>query len=121
MLIAYWITAGLTALAVLGAGAFKLVRSKEQLAASGMSWTEDFGPTPIKLIGLAEVLGAVGLVVPMATGILPILSPIAAALLAVIMIGAAVVHLRRSEPPIPFAIAALAIAASVLGFLVIRG
>lgn len=121
MLIAYWIIAALTALAVLGAGVFKLVRSKQQLAASGMAWTEDFGPTQIKLIGVAEVLGAIGLIVPMATGILPILSPIAAALLAVVMIGAAVVHLRRSEPPIPFAIAALALAASVLGFLVVLG
>ncbi|MFT4284609.1 MAG: DoxX family protein [Protaetiibacter sp.] len=119
MLIAYWIVAGLTALAFLAAGGMKLARSKEQLAASGMAWTEDFSSVQIKLIAAAEVLGALGLVLPMATGVAPVLSPIAAVCLAVLMVGAAVVHLRRHEPPIPLALVALSAASAVLGFLAI--
>jgi hypothetical protein len=119
MLIAYWIVAGLTALAFLAAGGMKLARSKEQLAASGMAWTEDFSAPAIKLIAAAEVLGALGLVLPMLTGIVLILSPIAAVCLAALMVGASVVHVRRHEPPIPLALVALAVASAVLGFLVV--
>ena len=58
MATAYWIVAGLTALAFLAAGTFKLVRPKPALAASGLAWVEDFSPGSIKLIGLAEEVGA---------------------------------------------------------------
>ena len=119
MIIAYWIVAGLTALAFLAAGGMKLARSKEQLAASGMAWTEDFSGPVITLIGAAEVLGALGLVLPMLTGVVPVLSPIAGIALAVLMVGAAIVHLRRHEPPIPLALVALSTASAVLGFLAI--
>ena len=51
-------------------------------------------------IGLAEVLGAVGLVLPMLLGIVPILTPIAAACLAVIMAGAVATHAKRKEPTV---------------------
>lgn len=121
MLIAYWIVAGLLALAVLAAGVMKLLRPREALKSAGMAWVEDFTQPQIRLIAIAEVLGALGLVLPLATGILPILSPIAAVCLAALMIGAAATHLRRKEPPIPFALAALGIAAAVLGFLVVLG
>ena len=56
-------------------------------------------------ISVAEILGAVGLVVPILTGIAPILAPIAACGLAAIMVGALVFHLRRHERPnVPVAI-----------------
>ncbi|MFT4030256.1 MAG: DoxX family protein [Protaetiibacter sp.] len=119
MLIAYWIVAGVTALVALAAGAFKLARSKEQLAAAGLAWTEDFSPTSVKLIGAAEVLAAIGLVLPMLTGIAPVLGPIAGSALAVLMIGATVVHFRRHEPPVSLGVFALAAASAVLGFLAI--
>ncbi|PZQ90417.1 MAG: DoxX family protein [Leifsonia xyli] len=120
MLIAYWIVAGLTALAFLAAGGMKVARAKEQLVASGLAWAEDFALVQVKLIGAAEVLGALGLVLPMATGILPVLSPIAGICLAVIMVGAVVVHVRRHEPPAPaIVLALLAAASAVLGFLAI--
>ena len=119
MLIAFWIVAGLAALLFLATGLMKLARPKEALQSAGMGWVEDFDSRPIKLIGLAEVLGAIGLILPVLTGIAPVLSPIAGIALAVLMIGAAVTHLRRSEPPIPFALVALTLAAAVLGFIVI--
>ena len=99
--ITLWIVAGLLALAFLGAGTMKLSRSKEQLAASGMSWTEDFSAPMVKTIGSLEILGALGLVLPALTGILPALVPVAALGLTATMIGAIVVHLRRHESFLP--------------------
>jgi hypothetical protein len=45
-----------------------------------------------------ELLAAIGLVLPAATGILPWLTPLAAAGLALVMLLAAITHLRRKEP-----------------------
>ncbi|MVA74589.1 DoxX family protein [Auraticoccus sp. F435] len=81
------------------AGLTKALRSKEQLRASspGMAWTEQFSERQITLIGVAEVLGALGLTLPRLTGVLPWLTPVAALALAVTMLGAVVVHARRRE------------------------
>lgn len=54
------------------------------------------GPPFFRLIGLAELLAAAGLTLPRWTGLLPWLAPLAAAGLLPIMLGAAVLHLRRS-------------------------
>ncbi|MCS5485812.1 DoxX family protein [Curtobacterium flaccumfaciens pv. beticola] len=120
MLVAFWIISGLIALAFLGAGLMKLARPKEALASSGMGWTEDFTTGPVKLIGAAEVVGAIGLALPPLLGVATILSPIAAIALAVLMIGAVVIHLRRSEPFIaPLVLALLSIVSAILGFIAI--
>ena len=119
MIVAYWIVAGIAALVFIAAGAMKLARPKEALAASGMAWTEDFTSPSVKPIGLAEVLGGIGLILPMLTGVAPILSPIAGAALAILMIGAAITHIRRNEPPIPIALVVIVAAAAVLGFIVL--
>jgi hypothetical protein len=92
-----WVVAGVLAAAFLGAGVMKLVRSKEQLAASGMAWTEDFSAGMVKLIGLLELLAAVGLVLPAVLDVVPVLVPVAALGLVLMMAGAAVVHVRRKE------------------------
>lgn len=122
MLIAYWIVAGIAALIVLFAGTFKLIRSQEQLIAMGQKYNEDLKSWQTKLIGTAEVLGGVGLILPMLTGILPVLSPIAGIGIAIIQGGAFATHLRRGErqalaPNV--VIFALAVTAAVLGFLVL--
>ncbi len=92
-----WIIAGLLAAAFLAAGAMKLTKTKQQIVESGMAWAEDFSPTMLKTIGALEVLGALGLVVPPLVGVLPVLAPLAALGLALLMISAAVVHARRGE------------------------
>ena len=46
-----------------------------------------------------EILGATGLILPGVTGVAPVLVPIAALGLAVVMIGAAITHIRRGERP----------------------
>lgn len=104
MNIVLWIIAGLLAAAFLAAGAMKLTQPKEKLAASGMAWTEDFSPGMIKLIGLLEVLAAIGLILPAALDIAPVFVPLAATGLVLVMIGAIVVHVRRKEPVIPQAL-----------------
>ena len=93
---ALWIVQGLLGFAMLASGSTKMIRSKEQLAPK-MKWVEDFSPGSIRLIGLSEVLGGLGVVLPAATGILPILTPIAAAGLLIIMLGAVYTHVQRKE------------------------
>ena len=99
MNVVLWIIAGLLALVFLGSGAMKVLRSKEQLKAAGMGWVEDWSPGAIRLIGGLEVLAAIGLILPAAFDIAPILVPLAATGLAVVMVGAIVVHARRKENP----------------------
>ncbi len=94
--IALWVAQVLLAVAFLGAGAMKLSQPKEKLV-KNMAWVEDFSQPMVRLIGAAEVLGAIGVVLPALTGILPWLSPLAALGLVLLMLGAALTHLRRTE------------------------
>jgi len=96
--IALWVIAGLLAAAFLAAGITKLVKSKQALEADPrQAWAHDFSAGAIKAIGVTEVLGALGLILPAVTGIAVVLVPLAALGLAVTMVGAIVVHLRRGE------------------------
>jgi uncharacterized membrane protein len=97
MNIVLWIIAGVLAAAFLAAGAMKLAQPRAKLIESGMGWAADFSDTQVKLIGLLEVLGAIGLIVPAALDIVPVLTPLAATGLFLAMLGAVVVHLRRGE------------------------
>lgn len=120
MSIAFWIVAGLTAVAFFGAGTMKLVRPVSALEQSGMGWVEDYSAGTVKLIALAEVLGAIGLILPIATGIAPALSPIAGIALAVLMAGAVAVHVRRGESPVAaIVLTVLPLAAAVLGIILL--
>ncbi|MBT0772591.1 DoxX family protein [Kineosporia sp. J2-2] len=92
-----WVVAALLAAAFAAAGAMKLAQPRAKLIESGMGWAGDFGDGQVKLIGLVEVLGAIGLILPAALGIVPVLTPLAAAGLFVTMVVAVVVHLRRGE------------------------
>lgn len=113
-----WTLQILLAFAFAGAGTMKLITSKPELVTNGMAWAEDFSDTQIKLIGAAEVAGAVGLIVPAATGIMPVLTPVAAAALALIMGGAVATHLQRGESPGPAAV--LLMLAALAAFLTYR-
>ncbi|MFB7893045.1 DoxX family protein [Microbacterium sp. NPDC056044] len=120
MIIALWILNGLLALAFIGAGAMKVARPKSALVANGMGWADDFADPTVKLIGAAEVVGGIGLILPLLTGVAPILTPIAAAALTVVMVGAIAVHVRRKENPTPSVVlAVLSAVSAVIGFLVV--
>ncbi|WP_432168174.1 DoxX family protein [Streptomyces sp. bgisy031] len=92
-----WIVASLLAAVFLMSGAMKLSRSPQQLAASGLGWTEDFAAAPVKAIGALEVLAALGLILPPLVGVAEVLAPLAATGLGVLMFGAALTHGRRKE------------------------
>ena len=106
MNLALWIAQGLVAFAMLAAGAFKVATPRLKLAEK-MKWAATWSDSNVKLLGLAEVLGGVGLVVPWLTGIMPILTPIAACGLVVIMAGAVKTHLDLKESPVPPAVLGL--------------
>ncbi|WP_151484553.1 DoxX family protein [Streptomyces albicerus] len=98
MNVALWAVAALLALVFFGAGAAKLAQSKEKLIASpSMGWAEDFPPAVIRAIGILEVLAALGLILPAAVDIAPVLVPVAASGLALTMFGAGITHSRRGE------------------------
>ena len=116
MNIVLWIIAGLLALAFAGAGLMKLAQPKEKLAASGMGWTEQFSPAAVNAIGALELLAAIGLILPAALDIAPILVPIAALGLIALMIGAALTHARRKENPMIGANLLLLVLAAVVAW-----
>src|ERR1700724_1609570 len=98
MNLALWIVAVVLAAVFAGSGLIKELVPKDKLVTSGQGWAHDYSSTSIRLIGLAEILGAIGLVLPAAVHIAPILVPLAAVGPALVMVGAAVVHARRNEP-----------------------
>ncbi|MBY8857514.1 DoxX family protein [Nocardia sp. CA2R105] len=115
MNIALWIAQGLLAFVYLVAGGLKLVRSREQLVATGrLDWMKDNSDAVVRAVGAIEVLGALGVILPAATGIAPILTPIAAVGLVIVQIGALRVHLTRNErQPLPANVILLLLAAFV--------
>jgi uncharacterized membrane protein YphA (DoxX/SURF4 family) len=114
MNIALWIAAGLLAVGFLASGVKKLTRSNDELAASGWGWAERFSPGAVKAIGTLEILAAAGLVLPAALDIAPVLVPMAAVGLVLLMVGAIITHASRHEAqPIAVNIVLLAMAAFV--------
>ena len=98
MNVTLWITAGLLAAACL-AGSAKMFVSREKMAAMGASarWVEDFSPGALKALGAVELLAAAGLILPAALDIAPVLTPLAAAGLVLVFVGAIITRLRRGE------------------------
>ena len=114
MNIALWVAQGLAALVFLLTGTLKVVTPKEKLAEK-MHWAAAWPPDRIKLLGLAELAGAVGLVLPSALHIAPVLTPIAAICLAVLMLGAVQTHRRLHESFVPALVLVLVCAAIAAG------
>ena len=94
--IAVWIIQGLLALAFFMAGLMKTSQPVSKIREK-MAWANDVPPMKIKFIGFVEALGAIGLILPVATGIFPQLTWLAAAGLAIIMLLAAKLHFNRGE------------------------
>ncbi len=97
MTVVLWVLQVVLAGAFLMAGAMKLTQPRERLAPR-MQWVDDVSAPAIKAIGALEVAGAIGLVLPGALGVAVVLTPLAAVGLALLMLGAAGLHVRRSEP-----------------------
>ena len=98
MEIALWVITIILALAMALSGGMKAISGREKLLNNPrMAWAGDFSDPMIRFIGTAEFLGALGLILPAVTGIAPIVVPWAAVGLAVTMLGAVVVHIRRGD------------------------
>jgi uncharacterized membrane protein YphA (DoxX/SURF4 family) len=107
-----WAAAVLLAILYLMAGGMKATQPIDKLGAQ-MKWPADY-PRLTRFVGVAEILGAIGLIAPLATGILAWLTPLAAIGLAVVQVLAAGFHLMRKEPQIvPANIVLLALAVFV--------
>lgn len=94
-----WIVQILTGLAFVAAGvnhAFRYEAIKQQPM---MAWVLALPRGLLTFIGICEILGGIGVIVPALTGILPQLTPLAGLLLAIIMLLAAGFHLTRREYP----------------------
>ena len=96
MNITLWVVQILLALAFGIAGIMKVSQPIDRLEAR-MGWVKSVGPRGVRLIGSLEILGAIGLILPAVTGILPWLTPLAATGLVLTMIGAMFTHGRRGE------------------------
>ncbi|HRN41351.1 MAG: DoxX family protein [Flavobacteriales bacterium] len=77
-------------------GLTKIIKGKVAFSNS-KSWEADYSASTLKFFGFLEVLGAIGLLAPHYLNVLPILTPVAATALAMVMAGAILAHIRREE------------------------
>lgn len=96
MNIALWIVASVFAVGFIAGGIVKLTWSYEKYAAR-LHWPQDFTPGNVRFMGVIEILGGIGLVLPGLLGIAPVLVPVAASGMALYMAGAATERIRRAE------------------------
>ena len=97
-----WAVQGLLAAMFLFAGGMKLLAFDRYIKMLEERSGRDAGLSRplMTMVGISEVAGALGLILPWATGILPALTPLAALGLAVIMIGATNYHRQGGERPV---------------------
>ena len=113
MNVALWIASGLLAAAFLGAGLMKALRPIPVLQEQ-MRWVTPERTAGVRAIGWLEVAGAVGVILPWALGVVPVLTPIAAVGLALTQVGAIPLHARLGEArAVPANVVLLALAVFV--------
>jgi uncharacterized membrane protein YphA (DoxX/SURF4 family) len=116
---ALWIVQVLLAAIFLVAGMTKLTQPRLKMAAGPMRWAADVSDAQFRAVGVVEVLGAIGLVVPAALGIAPLLTPLAAVGLVLTMVAAIRTHVRHADSDrltVPIVVLALALFVAVQGF-----
>jgi len=96
--ITLWVVQVVLALAFGAIGLTKLTTSEADLMQQSAELIEKYGVGLIRFIGIAEILGALGLILPAALRILPILTPLASLGLAIIMVLATALHASKGEP-----------------------
>ena len=96
MNIVLWIIQGVLALIFLVTGFLKTFLPLASLK-KNLSWVSGASPISVRSLGIAEILGAIGLILPGITGILPWLTVVAALGLVIVMIGACIVHAKHQE------------------------
>lgn len=92
-----WILQSLVAFTFIYSGISKSILSEKKLVANGQTGVEGLPLPLIRFIGISEIFGAIGIILPLLLNILPILTIISAICFAVIMILAARIHYKRHE------------------------
>ena len=118
MIIALWIVTVLLAVLFLAAGVVKSTTPRVKLVPK-MPYMEDLNDGQARVIGILEFLGALGLVLPAATGVLPWLTPVAAFALAVAMGVGSALHLKRKESPLVSIVLGVVALAVGIGWVVL--
>ncbi|MDP9013614.1 MAG: DoxX family protein [Pseudomonadota bacterium] len=95
--LALWIAQGFLCVMFLFGGVMKLAKSPEGLAKMGWLWAQSIPRRFILFIGIMEIAGSVGIVVPPLVGILPVLVPLSALGFILVQVSAIVLHARRKE------------------------
>jgi hypothetical protein len=119
MQIAIWIVSAVLAVGFIGGGIARAVLPIERLEKMQLGWVADIPRPLVRTISAFEILGGIGLILPALTGVLPILTPLAACGLAIIMLAGFVFHVRRREwknLPVTLLLAALSIFVAVARF-----
>jgi uncharacterized membrane protein YphA (DoxX/SURF4 family) len=93
-----WTLSVVCATAFLTSGTMKSLMSKERMIVTGQTGVAPFPLPLLRVVALSELAGVLGLLIPWATDTGRILTPAAAACLAVIMVGAAISHASLHEP-----------------------
>jgi hypothetical protein len=97
--VALLIVAGLLAAVLVFSGSAKVFVPRKRLADAPLGgWTADASDGFVKSLGVLELLAAVGLILPAVVDIAPVLVPVAASGVVLLMIGAMITHGRRHEP-----------------------
>lgn len=92
-----WIVQGVLAAAFATSGVMKSTQPRDQLIPK-LPWVNDVSTPVLRLIGVTQSAAALGLILPAAFDIAPVLTPLAATGLGVIMVLAMALHARRKEP-----------------------
>lgn len=111
-----WALQILLALAFLFFGYVHWPRFEQTAARPNLGWMNDVGRSRMMIIGGFEIAGAIGLILPAVTGIQPWLTPLAAAMLALLMLFAIIFHILRREWPNTIGNAVLGILAVIIAY-----
>ena len=95
---ALWIAQIILAAAFLYSGINKSGLSQQQLIAKGQTGVAGLSPAFIRFIGITEIAGAIGIILPCLLNIAPVLTPVSAIGFGIVMIPAAFIHARLKEP-----------------------
>ncbi len=112
----FWVIQGLLAAFFTMPGYQKICNSKQRLIANGFI-KQGASVVPVRILGILEWLGCVGILVPQYTGIAPMLTPITALCFGLILTGAIFIHTSKKEhKTLPLLIILLALAIIVAYF-----
>lgn len=94
---ALWVAQVCLCALFLFAGFTKLTKTPQGMASMGWAWAQSMPLGFIRIIGVVEVLGAIGIVLPSLTNIMPALVPAAAVGFVLLQVSAIALHARRGE------------------------